>query len=604
MLAAMPALQTRRSSAFLLVAAGAFLVPSVAHAGNPPPSAPDPAPSAADSGAATSVPDEPDVPEDVGNLVLDTGRIPKPKPDPQMLRIHVRGELQLRGQVQRSFPLDISTSALNTHPGALEDSIGQNAFVTQWLRVTPQLMWRDKVQVVAQVDLLSGYVFGETTHDVGADAYPRDNSGDAWTYVRLRWLYGEWKSPIGLFRVGQMSNHWGMGLLANDGDHPSLFGDYRGGNLVEQILFATKPAGIDSNYVLGLGFNVVYQDPQARLTRGDVAMQGVLAGYYEKGPNQLGVFSVLRSQSTGKTSGSDLYSYDDDLVAGAVDVAGRFASKIPGADETFLYGAAEGAFILGSTNILRQPDQALSGDRTAIRSFGGAALLGVVHRRTCDGNCGFSKHGAHAGPTSPMSAPEDPNSWGDVAASVELGYATGDANPYDDVERRFTFDPNHRVGLVLFDEVMRWQSARAASAAQDPLLSNGNRPTPGVNLLPSNGGVFGAAYVNPTAVFRPRPSLDLKVGAVLAQTTSDLVDPYRLATQGSYVNYRGGDAKRHDLGLELDAGIEWRLRIERDLQLQLGAQGGVLFPGGALANAAGETMKIPWLATLRVGLQF
>ncbi|HEX7602441.1 MAG TPA: hypothetical protein VF316_12585, partial [Polyangiaceae bacterium] len=214
--------------------------------------------------------------------------------------------------------------------------------------------------------------------------------------------------------------------------------------------------------------------------------------------------------------------------------------------------------------------------------------------------CGPPKHGHH----SPMSAPDDPNSWGDVAASVEIGYATGDANPYDDVERRFTFDPNHRVGLVLFDEVMRWQSARAATAAQDPLLSNGGRPTPGVNLLSSNGGVFGAAYVNPTAVFRPRPWLDLKAGAVLAQTTSDLVDPYRLATQGSYVNYRGGDAKRHDLGLELDGGIEGRVRIERDLQLQLGAQAGVLFPGGALANAAGETMKTPWLATLRVGLQF
>lgn len=203
-----------------------------------------------------------------------------------------------------------------------------------------------------------------------------------------------------------------------------------------------------------------------------------------------------------------------------------------------------------------------------------------------------------------MSAPEDPNSWGDVVASVELGYATGDSNPYDDVEHRFTFDPNHRVGLVLFDEVMRWQSARAATAAQDPLLSNATRPTPGVNLLASNGGVFGASYVNPTAVFRPRPWLDLKLGAVLAQTTADLVDPYRLATQGSYVNYRGGDAKRHDLGLELDGGIEGRLRIERGLQLQLGAQAGVLFPGGALANAAGETMKTPWLATLRVGLQF
>ncbi|HEX7604304.1 MAG TPA: hypothetical protein VF316_21950, partial [Polyangiaceae bacterium] len=190
----MLALQTRRSSAVLLLAAGAFFVPSVARAGDPP--ATDASPSRAPD--LDPVADEPEVPEDVARLVLDSGRIPKPKPEPQMVRLHVRGELQLRGQVQRSFPLDVSTSTLTSHPGALEDSIGQNAFVTQWLRVTPQLLWRDKLQVVAQLDLLSGYVFGDTTHDVGADATPRDNSGDAWTYVKLRWLYGEWKSPIGL----------------------------------------------------------------------------------------------------------------------------------------------------------------------------------------------------------------------------------------------------------------------------------------------------------------------------------------------------------------------------------------------------------------------
>jgi hypothetical protein len=157
---------------------------------------------------------------------------------------------------------------------------------------------------------------------------------------------------------------------------------------------------------------------------------------------------------------------------------------------------------------------------------------------------------------------------------------------------------------VLFEEVMRWQTARAATAAQDPLLQNGARPTPGVNLLPSNGGVFGAQYIYPTIVVRPKPWLDLKAGAVIAQTTSDLVDPYRLATQGAYVNYRGGDAARHDLGIELDGGFEFRLRLERALRLQLGAEGGILFPGGAFADAGGAMMNAPWLVQLRAGLQY
>lgn len=540
----------------------------------------------------------PRVPEDLPRLALDTGRIPREKPDPNYLRLHLHGEFQLRGTVMRSFLLSPTATTIQANPGIVGDSIGQNAFVTSWLRITPELTYRDKLRFVSQIDLLQGYVFGDTTHDVGADSFPRDNGGDAWTYVRLRWLYGEWRSPIGLFRLGQMSNQWGMGILANDGDHPTIFGDYRGANIQEQLLFATKPAGEESPFVLAGAFSLVYQDQQARLTRGDVAFQGVLSGFYEKGPNQLGVFSVLRSQSTARESGSDVNPYSDGLVAGAVDVAGHFAVPVPGNEDTFLFGAAEGAVILGSTNILRQPDQAASGQRTAIRSYGGAAAIGFVHRKTC--TCGAASKPA----PSPMGPPDAPNTFGSVVAQVELGYASGDANPYDDVERRFTFDPNHKIGMLLFDEVLRWQTARAATAAQDPLLTNGTRPTPGTNLLPSNGGVFGAAYINPTFIYRPVPPVDVKAGAVLAQTTADLVDPYRLATQGAYVNYRGGDPKRHDLGLELDLGVEGRINLDRNLRIQLGAQGAILLPGGALADAKGNTPNTPWIVQARAGLQF
>jgi hypothetical protein len=160
------------------------------------------------------------------------------------------------------------------------------------------------------------------------------------------------------------------------------------------------------------------------------------------------------------------------------------------------------------------------------------------------------------------------------------------------------------VGLLLFDEVLRWQTARASSAAQDPLLANGARPTPGVDLLPTNGGIAGAQYVNPTMIVRPVHWLDLKAGAVLAQTTADVVDPYRLAVQGAAVNYRGGDPKRHDLGLELDGGVEGRFALDYGMVATLGAQAGVLFPGGALANAAGDKMKLPWIAIARGGLLF
>jgi hypothetical protein len=96
----------------------------------------------------------------------------------------------------------------------------------------------------------------------------------------------------------------------------------------------------------------------------------------------------------------------------------------------------------------------------------------------------------------------------------------------------------------------------------------------------------------------------LKAGAVIAGTTADLVDPYRVATQGAYVNYRGGDARRHDLGLELDGGFEFRIKLDRALRVQLGAQAGVLFPGGAFADASGSIMSAPYMVMGRAGMQF
>jgi hypothetical protein len=254
-----------------------------------------------------------------------------------------------------------------------------------------------------------------------------------------------------------------------------------------------------------------------------------------------------------------------------------------------VYGAGEAATILGATNAERTAAQALAGSKTQVRQYGGAVQLGVAH----------VAHMADGPGRRPLDA-----QFGDVVGQIEVGYATGDSNPYDDVEHRFTFNPNHKVGLLLFDEIMRFQTARAATAAQNPLLVNGSRPPPGANLLPSNGGVFGAQYVNPTVVVRPKRWLDLKAGVVVAQSTADVVDPYRLATQGAYVNYLGGDARRHDLGVELDGGVETRFRLDYGLRAMLGVQAGVLFPGGALADASGQTMSTQWITVVRAGFLF
>jgi hypothetical protein len=539
---------------------------------------------------ATPADDDVVVPANLSRLVLDTGRSPVAPPEPGLVRFQVHGEEQLRVEGLRSFPLDPTETTVIAHPGAVSDSLGQNVFLSHWLRLTPTLQMGSKLAVVGQIDL-SGLLAGQLAHDTWTDQTPRDNL-DGYTNVQPRWLYVDWLSPVGLFRVGQQPSHWGMGLVANDGDHPSLFGDYRYGNIVEQVLFATKPLGEKSPFIVALAGDIVYRDNVAILANGDRAWQGILAAYYERGPDQIGFYGVYRDQTHDESS--ETYApYPAKLRVGVLDVAGHFARPIELPDDlAYVFGAFEGALELGSTNEERTIYQPETTNETQIRAYGGAASAGVVFAGPKGGAPVGALHG------------ERPDLWGRFVAQVEVGYASGDANPYDNTEKRFVFDPNHKVGLLLFDEIMRWQTARAAVAAQDPNLSNAQRPPPGANLLPSNGGVFGAQYIYPTAVYRPRPWLDLKAGAVIAQTTADYVDPYRLTVQGAYVNYQGGNPQRHDLGVELDGGVEARAALDYGMRLQLGAQAGVLFPGGALADATGATMKTPWVAIGRVGLQF
>jgi hypothetical protein len=534
-----------------------------------------PAPAAAQSARPLPPPPPPPSDELTGTefqsrFVLETGRTPVAKPDPELLRIRLHGEYQFRATLLSDLPLTAHSSDPST------TTLGQSYRLYHWMRITPRVMYRDSIELVGQLDVPRGFFLGETTRFVDTSEEPYDERNPVG--IDPRWLYLEYRSPIGLFRVGQQGSHWGMGILANDGDHPTLFGDYFGGSRVERVLFATKPGGKDSAFTVALAGDVVFKDATADLTDDELALQGVLAAYYaDKRENMLGFYGVYRHQSRDAKAlrGRE---FDETLDVVVLDSAGRFNAKIPGT-AGHVFGEYEVAYLIGDTNVVRTLEQTRNNEREDVSALGAATRLGAV-----------------------VTSGSGDERWGKLVASIEWGWASGDADPNDGTLHRFRFDPNYNVGLILFDEVLKWKTARASSIAQDPSLVQ--RPSPGADQLPSNGAIFGTSYVYPTFVFRPVPELDLKLGALLAQTTADFVDPVELGLRGRFRNYDGGDSSGHDLGLELDSGVEYRHPLDYDMTLQLGAQGGVFFPGNAFADEFGDRMDTQYLGVARLGLQY
>ena len=580
-----PAAVTR--AAFAAALAALLAAPSAARADEPP-TAPPPPPSPKSPAAPAILGPSPTDPGAEGDfyesLILDTGRRAPPAPDPEKLSFSIRGEYELRYRVAS----DLALTAPLSEPGAT--TLGQNQYFYHWLRLTPRLQYRDKLALVAQIDVPRGMIAGDTTRHVDQvrDAWADPN----WIEVHPRQLYLEWSSPIGLFRVGQQASHWGMGILANDGDHPTLFGDYQRGSLVERLLYAVTPLGKGTPLVVALAGDLVFEDNTADLLgddiknhprNGDRAFQAVGAIAYRTKTWELGMYGVYRNQQRDALSTGPLTPFTEELEVGAFDLTAKINRPLP-SGRAWVYGQMEAALLFGSTTYLRGAYRAaLDATKPAppedIRSYGAVARIGVV-REAQEGN----------------------TRWGDIVAELEWGYASGDADPNDGVTKRFTMDPNHNVGLVLFDHVLAWKTARSATIAQDPAIVN--RPTPGLDLLPSRGGVFGATYLNPRFIFRPRPWLDLKGGVLVAQTTADFVDPFQAGALGSFANYDGGDPRRHDLGVELDLGFTTRIAFRQGTTIELGAEGGVLFPGHAFDDATGRGLENQYLANMKIGVLY
>jgi hypothetical protein len=489
------------------------------------------------------------------------------EPQPNLMKFQIGGEYQIR--FARISNLPLSDYGLSDYGKKL----GQTQRLEHRMRFTPRFFYREKLGIVAQFDVPHGTLAGESTNHVSSD--PESISAPQPMRFSFRWLYADFRFDGGHVRIGQQPARWGAGLVLDSGDERQALGDPRFGTIVERVAYQGRPFGIRSKFELLLATDWVYSDARVSWLDGDRALRSMIGLSLVDSPQQRIGLLVIGEKFQPRFADAALGAKHPTETTSTFDLAGETAFQIP-SQSAYVVASSEAALVLGATDIA---PEVFAQSNARVQRFGALVRVGAV-----------GTHGVGE------------RRWGKWGVLLEWGYASGDSDPSDGVDRRFVANPARRVGLVLFDEVLRWKSARAATALADPRI--GMRPVASATAMPTLGGVSGATYFSLQWLYRPVPNFDLRTAALIAQASGDLVDPTRLVATGRWSNFDGGSPTHRDLGLELDAGTEYRQPLANGLSVAIGAEGGVLFAGRALAGADGNGIGQQALVRGRFGFYF
>lgn len=431
------------------------------------------------------------------------------------------------------------------------------------LRLEPTINVTEQVRVKAQLDVFDNLVLGSTpagfyVNRAGAaggaaaagqyPAFSALNSNQVsptagfnsdWASIRAKRAWAEVRTPFGELRFGRMPNHWGMGMLINNGD--CLDCDF--GNNVDRVMFATKlwghfislmwdwaatgpttqiigpqigqgvfynadPLDDTSQWALALGRMDTPDELKEKLDQGRVVFN--YGGYFTYRHQAWNVSNTVL-QPTGNTFASlqaGINPRNADLFI--PDIWLRLNWKK-------LHLEAEGAMTVGTIGNLNDVYPMLTKNKSTSVLAGGFVVRGdyaLLH----DALRIYLEVGYASGDDS-----EDPNANVNIFTAVR--------SPVNNRIGRFTFDPDYHVDLILFRRIL--------------------------------GAVTDATY------FKPGVSYDIvdNFGARV-----DLM--YALANHP--VAYPGNSA---NLGLEIDAQLMYKNEEEG---FYAGLVYGVLFPFSAL----------------------
>lgn len=351
-------------------------------------------------------------------------------------------------------------------------------------------------------------------------------------------------------KAGIVRSDWGLGILANGGTGGGLDADppradanpFGYGRFADRVLrlqvawFPITPAkgaerAGDPPLTIAVAVDGVVDDDSARWLDGDRAFNFIaaVAGRYEGFAG--GLYAVHRTQRHAEGGTTEVTVFDVQ------------ARQQLDKGNTRAWVAAEIAMMLGSTTWARS---AILDKPFDIFATGGLLRVGIEY--------------------TPL-----------FQAVVEGGVASGDDNPFDADLGGFSFDREHRVGLLMFREYLRKTTAVTAYNLADPTYRE--EPPRGFDRSASGGALQGVMYINPRVALFPFDGFTVLLGYLHAISEGPYTDPYQSGLAGGTSVGPHGAVARSELGHELDLGLDYRFAAGSLLDLALRLEGAWFLPG-------------------------
>jgi uncharacterized protein (TIGR04551 family) len=154
--------------------------------------------------------------------------------------VHIEGYFRVRSELLENLDLDrgLTPSGTPIYPVPIDDPRGQTLTHADTRLRTDLAIYSlgGNVAVKSRIDVLDDLAWGSGAVGIpAASSTVRPPSGA----FRVKRVYGEVRTPIGVLAVGRMGAHWGLGMLVNGGDCP----DCDSGDAQDRIAFMTPLAG-------------------------------------------------------------------------------------------------------------------------------------------------------------------------------------------------------------------------------------------------------------------------------------------------------------------------------------------------------------------------